>query len=99
MAMSASATAIGLFTPRTLQTIASGRWALCYRKISDVRATVELCRKHGAPITSRGEGTSLSGQTIGSGVIIDFSRYMNKILELDFEQRRARVEPGCILDL
>jgi FAD/FMN-containing dehydrogenase/Fe-S oxidoreductase len=68
------------------------------RTIDDVIRTVALCRKHGAPITSRGAGTSLAGQTCNVAVIIDFSKYCNRILEIDPVQRIARVEPGCVLD-
>jgi FAD/FMN-containing dehydrogenase/Fe-S oxidoreductase len=68
------------------------------RTLDDVRATVALCRKHDVPLTARGGGTSLVGQTANTGVVIDFSKYLGRILELDPERRRARVEPGCILD-
>jgi FAD/FMN-containing dehydrogenase/Fe-S oxidoreductase len=68
------------------------------RDRSDVIATVELCRKHGAPITCRGGGTSLAGQCCNVAVIIDFTKYMNQVLEIDLENRLARVEPGIVLD-
>lgn len=64
----------------------------------DVSRCLSICRRHDAQVTSRGGGTSLAGQTINTGVIIDFSKYMNRILELDPTERTARVEPGCILD-
>jgi FAD/FMN-containing dehydrogenase/Fe-S oxidoreductase len=66
--------------------------------IEDVVRTVAICRKHGAPLVSRGGGTSLAGQTCNTAVVIDFSKYLHRILELDPVRRRARVEPGCILD-
>ena len=64
----------------------------------DVVATVALARKFGAPILSRGGGTSLAGQCCNVAVIMDFSKYMNQILELDPKQKFARVEPGIVLD-
>ncbi|MCB5177327.1 FAD-binding and (Fe-S)-binding domain-containing protein [Microvirga lenta] len=64
----------------------------------DVVKAVEVCRRHEAPLVARGGGTSLAGQTCNTAVVIDFSKYLNRILELDPERRRARVEPGCILD-
>src|SRR5436305_9570334 len=68
------------------------------RDRSDVIATVEICRKHGAPITCRGGGTSLAGQCCNVAVIIDFTKYMNHVLEIDIENKLARVEPGIVLD-
>jgi FAD/FMN-containing dehydrogenase/Fe-S oxidoreductase len=68
------------------------------RTVEDVIRTVALCRKHGAPITSRGGGTSLAGQTCNVAVILDFSKYMHRVLSIDPKARTARVEPGCNLD-
>jgi FAD/FMN-containing dehydrogenase len=68
------------------------------RSVEDVFATVALCRRHGAPIVLRGGGTSLAGQGCNVAVLIDFSKYLNRVIALDPEQRTARVEPGCILD-
>ena len=68
------------------------------RTVEDVIATVALCRKHGAPITSRGGGTSLAGQTCNAAVIIDYSKYMNRVLQIDPAAKFARVQPGCNLD-
>jgi FAD/FMN-containing dehydrogenase/Fe-S oxidoreductase len=64
----------------------------------DVIATISLCREHGAPVLCRGGGTSLAGQCCNVAVVLDFSKYMAQILELDPEQRIARVQPGVILD-
>ena len=64
----------------------------------DVELTVELAAEHGVPVISRGSGTSLSGQSIGPGIVIDFSKYMNRLLELDPDRSTARVEPGIVLD-
>jgi len=65
---------------------------------NDVAAAVSLAARHHLPLLPRGGGTSLAGQTVGSAVVIDFSKYMNRILEVNLEQRFARVEPGIILD-
>src|SRR5258708_5794894 len=64
----------------------------------DVIQTLSLCRKHGAPLLSRGAGTSLAGQCCNVAVIMDFSKYLNRIIEIDPTARTAWVEPGVILD-
>ncbi len=64
----------------------------------DVVATVEICRSHQAPIVSRGGGTSLAGQACNAAVVIDHSKFHNRLLELDPERRIARVQPGIVLD-
>ena len=64
----------------------------------DVVETVEICRRYGAPLLPRGGGTSLAGECCNVAVVIDFSKYLNRVLEIDPERRLARVEPGCILD-
>ena len=66
------------------------------RSKEDVIATVELARRYGAPILPRGGGTSLAGQTVGRAIIIDMSKYMNNILEVNAEERWARVQPGIV---
>jgi FAD/FMN-containing dehydrogenase/Fe-S oxidoreductase len=68
------------------------------RDVDDVVATVAACRAYDAPILARGGGTSLAGQCCNVAVIIDFSKYINRVLHIDPERRRARVEPGCVLD-
>ena len=68
------------------------------RDDEDVIATVAACAKFGAPILPRGAGTSLAGQCCNVAVVLDFTKYMNKILELDPERRFARVQPGVVLD-
>ncbi len=65
---------------------------------ADVRAAVRIAAEAGVPIVPRGAGTSLSGQSIGAGLVLDFSKYMNRIVELDPQSRTARVEPGVVLD-
>jgi FAD/FMN-containing dehydrogenase/Fe-S oxidoreductase len=68
------------------------------RNNNDVEATVALCREFGAPLLCRGGGTSLAGQCCNVAVILDFSKYMNSILEIDPERCIARVQPGVVLD-
>src|SRR5208283_3231624 len=68
------------------------------RDIEDVLATVALCREHRAPLLARGGGTSLAGQCCNAAVVLDFSKYMARILEIDPARRIARVEPGVVLD-
>jgi FAD/FMN-containing dehydrogenase/Fe-S oxidoreductase len=68
------------------------------RDDDDVLATVSLCREFGAPLLCRGAGTSLAGQCCNVAVILDFSRYMARILEIDPARRIARVQPGVVLD-
>ena len=64
----------------------------------DVIATVKICTRFGVPITARGGGTSQAGQSIGPGVILDLSKYCNRILETNAAEGWVRVEPGCVLD-
>ena len=65
---------------------------------ADVSAAVRVCTRFGVPITARGGGTSQAGQSIGAGVILDSSRYLDRIIEINAEERWARVQPGCVLD-
>ena len=64
----------------------------------DIIETVKLCRRFGAPILSRGGGTSLAGQCCNVAVVMDMSKYYNRILELDIAGKTARVQPGLVLD-
>ncbi len=66
--------------------------------IDDVVATVAACREFGAPILSRGGGTSLAGQCCNVAVVIDFSQHLRSIRALDSSARTAHVEPGIVLD-
>ena len=68
------------------------------RTRDDVVATVRLCHEHHCPLTLRGGGTSQAGQAVGSGIILDTSKYLNRLLEVDVDRRTARVEPGIVLD-
>jgi FAD/FMN-containing dehydrogenase/Fe-S oxidoreductase len=66
------------------------------RDAEDVVAAVEACRAHAAPVLGRGGGTSLGGQTCNVAVVIDFSKCMNRLLDVDAERRIARVQPGLV---
>jgi FAD/FMN-containing dehydrogenase/Fe-S oxidoreductase len=68
------------------------------RDTDDLEATVAVCRDFAAPVTARGGGTSLAGQATNAGVIVDTSRHLTRVLEIDPGDRWARVEPGCVLD-
>src|SRR3954452_5075783 len=74
---------IGVVVPKTVQ---------------DLVEAVACAREHGAPIVARGGGTSLAGQCCNVALVIDCSKYLNRILELDPERRFARVRPGVVLD-
>lgn len=63
----------------------------------DIIATLQIARESGTPLTTRGAGTSVAGNAIGTGIVMDLSRHLNRILELDPESRTARVEPGVVL--
>ncbi|MFJ1810068.1 MULTISPECIES: FAD-binding and (Fe-S)-binding domain-containing protein [unclassified Streptomyces] len=64
----------------------------------DVAAVLEVCRVHGVPVVARGGGTSVAGQATGTGVVLDFTRYMNRLVALDPQARTAVVQPGLVLD-
>jgi FAD/FMN-containing dehydrogenase/Fe-S oxidoreductase len=68
------------------------------RTVEDVVAVVQIAGELGVPITARGGGTSLSGQSIGPGVVLDVSKYLNTILAIDPQTRTAWVQPGVVLD-
>jgi FAD/FMN-containing dehydrogenase/Fe-S oxidoreductase len=68
------------------------------RNKEDVIATVELAHKYGIPILPRGGGTSLAGQTVGRAIVVDMSKYMNNVLEVNTEEQWARVQPGIVLE-
>ena len=65
--------------------------------IDDVLATLAVSRDTGVPVTSRGAGTSVAGNAIGTGIVIDFGRHLTRVLEIDADSRTALVEPGAIL--
>ncbi|HEY8490088.1 MAG TPA: FAD-linked oxidase C-terminal domain-containing protein [Dehalococcoidia bacterium] len=68
------------------------------RDAEDVQEAVDACRRFGAPVLARGGGTSLAGQCCNVAVVLDMSKYMNRVLALDPEGRTARVQPGTVLD-
>src|SRR6266480_4641637 len=68
------------------------------RDADDVIQTMAIAREFGAPILARGGGTSLAGQCCNVAVVLDTSKYMNRIIDLDPQKRTARVEPGVVLD-
>ena len=59
-------------------------------------AAFHLARAHGVPLTARGGGTSCASNAIGPGLVLDFSRYMNRVISIDPEARTATAEPGCV---
>ncbi len=65
---------------------------------ADVEATLSACRALGAAVLPRGGGTSLAGQCCNVAVVLDFSKYMRRLVALDPERKRAIVEPGIVLD-
>ncbi len=68
------------------------------RDAEDVLETLSACHRYSAPVLSRGGGTSLAGQCCNVAVVMDFTKYMNRVVEIDPRRRRARVQPGCVLD-
>jgi FAD/FMN-containing dehydrogenase/Fe-S oxidoreductase len=68
------------------------------RHVDEVLAALDVAARLGVPFTSRGGGTSTAGNSIGPGVVADFSRHLNAVLDVDVEGRTARLEPGAILD-
>ncbi|CAM5437357.1 Dimethylmenaquinone methyltransferase OS=Streptomyces viridochromogenes OX=1938 GN=ACM01_12515 PE=4 SV=1 [Streptomyces viridochromogenes] len=68
------------------------------RDADDVAAALAVCREHGVPVVARGGGTSIAGQATGTGVVLDFTRHMDRLLSLDPGTRTAVVQPGLVLD-
>ncbi len=68
------------------------------RSIEDIIQTMAKCREYGAPILARGGGTSLTGNCCNVAVVIDHSKYMRDVLDLDSRKKEARVQPGVVLD-
>ncbi|MBV9592914.1 MAG: FAD-binding protein [Actinobacteria bacterium] len=68
------------------------------RHADEVAAALAVCRELAVPLTSRGGGTSIAGNAIGTGLVLDFSRHLNRVLSVDPDARTARVEPGAVLD-
>ncbi len=68
------------------------------RTLEDVHAAVEVAAEHGLPLLPRTSGSSLAGQAVNEALVIDMSRYLDRVLELDTEARSVRVQPGIVLD-
>jgi FAD/FMN-containing dehydrogenase/Fe-S oxidoreductase len=74
---------LGVVTPRTIE---------------EAERAIAICRAEGVPVTPRGGGTSQAGQTVNQSVVLDCSRYLNRVLNVDAAARRCTVEPGIVLD-
>jgi FAD/FMN-containing dehydrogenase/Fe-S oxidoreductase len=68
------------------------------RHVDEAAAALAVARQLGVPVTCRGAGTSIAGNAVGTGVVLDFSRHLNRVLTIDPQARTAVVEPGAILD-
>lgn len=68
------------------------------RTIADIKAVIQFAREHKLPLIPRAAGTSLAGQVVGEGIVVDISRHFNKILEVNPEEAWVRVQPGVIRD-
>ncbi|WP_435216756.1 FAD-binding and (Fe-S)-binding domain-containing protein [Streptomyces sp. bgisy034] len=64
----------------------------------DVATVLRVCRDHMVPVVARGGGTSIAGQATGTGIVLDFTRHMNRLVSLDPDTRTAVVQPGLVLD-
>ncbi len=84
-------TAAGIFRIRPLGVVVP-------KRVEDVQEVARYCNERRIPITSRGAGTSLAGQSIGSGIVIVFNKYFREILEVNHDERYARVQPGVVLE-
>ena len=69
------------------------------RTVDAAAEAVSVCREHGVPVLSRGGGTSLAGQCTNAGVVIDWSKYCDRVLDVDPDSRTCTVEPGIVLDI
>jgi len=68
------------------------------KTVDDVRHTLAVAHRHNLPVLPRGGGTSLAGQTVGKAIVLDFSKYMDKILDFDETGRWVKVQPGVVRD-
>ncbi len=68
------------------------------RCVEEVIATITVCGRQGAPVLPRGAGTSLAGQTVGRAVVVDTTRHLDRIVEINPEERWVRCQPGVVLD-
>src|SRR6202008_3209687 len=78
------------------QSVARG--VLVPRSREDAAAAIAIGREEGVPVLPRGGGTSQCGQTVARALVIDCSKYLDRVVSVDVEARRARVEPGVVLD-
>ena len=70
---------------------------VCPRTTDDVEATLSIAREEGVPVLPRGGGTSQAGQTVAEAIVLDCSRHLDRIIDVDAAARRATVEPGVVL--
>src|SRR5215468_225954 len=68
------------------------------RSIADVEAAIAIAAEEGIPVLPRGAGTSQCGQTVARALVVDCSKHFDRVISVDVEGRRARVEPGVVLD-
>ncbi len=68
------------------------------RDADDVVEAIAVCRSYGAPVFARGGGTDLAGSTCNAAVVFDMSKHLNQVLEINWDEKWARVEPGTVLD-
>ena len=68
------------------------------KHVEDIRSLVNFAKKHNTSLIPRAAGTSLAGQVVGGGIVVDVSKYMTKILEINEKEKWIRVEPGVVLD-
>ncbi len=68
------------------------------RSVEEVIATITVCAQQGAPVLPRGAGTSLAGQTVGHAVVVDTTRHLDRIVEINPEEQWVRCQPGVVLD-
>ena len=68
------------------------------RDVADAEAALSMCRAHDVPVLPVGARTSIAGQAVNTAVVLDFTRHVNRVLEIDPQARTARAEPGVICD-
>ncbi|HET9690826.1 MAG TPA: FAD-binding and (Fe-S)-binding domain-containing protein, partial [Acidimicrobiales bacterium] len=68
------------------------------RHVDEVGALLAVARQAGVPVTARGGGTSIAGNAVGTGIVVDFSRHLHRVRSVDPDTRTAEVEPGAVLD-
>ena len=68
------------------------------RSAEEILQTIQIAAHHGVPVLPRGAGTSLAGQTVLAGLVVDCSKYLNRIIEINRTERWVRVQPGIVLD-